>query len=619
MRTWVLLFICATAASAQDALLNELFLEPYVSGLAAPTSIKNAGDGSSRLFVTEQRGTIRIIRDGALEPTPFLDIRDRVQSGGERGLLDVAFHPNFESNGLFWVDYTDDRGRTVVSRFKTISTGQADSASEMIFLRIEQPFANHNGGQIVFGPDGYLYVGMGDGGSGGDPGNRAQNLTSLLGKLLRIDVNQGPPARIPPDNPFVGRADAAGEIWAYGLRNPWRFSFDRQTGDLFIGDVGQNAVEEIDFQPADDRGGENYGWRRMEGSSCYDPTSNCNDGSLVQPILEYDHPPGGCGSVTGGYRYRGALHPRLAGAYLFADYCEGTLDLGVEEGGSWRRIGPRSINIGVSTFGEDESGELYLADIGRGVMYRIGLPLETPAITENGVVNAASFSAQGGLAPGTIVSVFGRALATSETQASETPLPTELAASALTVGAQAAPLFFVSPGQINAQMPWELSGLTRTDVGARRGESAAAPVEIALAAYSPGVFTLDQSGSGQAAALIAGAVATPAAPRGSYPGARPAHVGETIEIYATGLGPVSNRPASGSRSPATPLAETVETPTVTIGGESAGVVFSGLTPGFVGLYQVNAELVGDLTTGDAVPLRLTIGGVESNQTTIAVE
>ncbi len=617
MRFFLLLvFLILPALGSAQAPLDQIILEPWVSGFSSPVSIKHAGDGSGRLFVTEQRGTVRIIRNGALEPTPFLDIRGRVQSGGERGLLDVAFHPRFESNGFFWVNYTDAAGRTVISRFSmTGSPDQADPGSETVFLRIDQPFSNHNGGQIEFGPDGYLYIATGDGGSGGDPGNRAQNLSSLLGKILRVDVDQGAPARVPPDNPFVGAG--AGEIWVYGLRNPWRFSFDRLTGDLFIGDVGQNRIEEISFQSAGSAGGENYGWRRMEGSSCFNPSSNCNDGSLVEPILEYRQ--GACGSVTGGYRYRGAAHPGLQGVYLFADFCEGDLYAGLESGGRWTRLGPRSLGFGVSTFGEDESGELYLANYGGGTIHRVGLPLGAPRISAGGVVSAASFAAGDGLAPGSIVSVFGQSLAASQEAATGVPLPTELAGAGFSIGGQAAPVFFVSPGQANLQLPWEVEGRARVDVIARAGDLLSAPVSASVAAFSPGVFTLDQSGSGQAAVLVAGSGATPAAPRGSYPNARPARIGETLEIFAAGLGAVTNRPASGAPSPAAPLAQTVETPTVIVDVEPARVVFSGLAPGFVGLYQVNAELVGDFPSGDAVPLRLTIGGVESNQTTIAIE
>ena len=224
---------------------------------------------------------------------------------------------------------------------------------------------------MQFGPDGFLYIGMGDGGSARDPGNRAQDPSALLGKMLRIDVDSGDPVSIPASNPFVGRADAQPAIWALGLRNPWRFSFDRATGDMFIGDVGQNAVEEVSFQRAG-VGGLNYGWRRMEGSACFNPTSACNDGSLTLPILDYGHAAQRCGgSVTGGYRYRGPDFPQLNGIYFFGDFCTGSLYAGVEDGGQWTLIGPRAMGFSISTFGEDEQGELYLADYANGVIYAI--------------------------------------------------------------------------------------------------------------------------------------------------------------------------------------------------------------------------------------------------------
>ncbi|HUF18545.1 MAG TPA: PQQ-dependent sugar dehydrogenase, partial [Thermoanaerobaculia bacterium] len=278
------------------------------AGLANPVGITNAADGSGRLFINEQRGRILIFSGNEILATPFLDIRSIVGCCGERGLLSVAFHPQYVSTGFFFVNYTDLSGNTVVARYTRSSSdpNQADPASAMLIIRIEQPFGNHNGGQIQFGPDGYLYVGMGDGGAAGDPGNRSQNLSTLLGKILRIDVDSESPYAIPSDNPFRETASARPEIWSYGLRNPWRFSFDRATGDMFIGDVGQNALEEINFEPAG-QGGANYGWRRMEGTRCFDPANNCNDGTLVLPILEYGRSDG-C-SVTGGYRYRGSAFP----------------------------------------------------------------------------------------------------------------------------------------------------------------------------------------------------------------------------------------------------------------------------------------------------------------------
>ena len=279
-------------------------LEPVITGLDRPVAITNAGDGSDRLFITLLGGQIRIFDGQQILAQPFLDISSLVTSGGEQGLFSVAFHPDYANNGWLYVDYTDLNGNTVIASYSiSADPNIVDPASAAILLSISQPFANHNGGQLQFGPDGYLYIGMGDGGSGGDPQNNAQTLSTLLGKMLRIDVDGAPPYSIPADNPFINDPVAREEIWALGLRNPWRFSFDRQTGDLFIADVGQSTLEEVDFQPSHSTGGANYGWRLMEGSDCYNPTTNCNNGMLTLPILEYDHSLG-C-SITGGYRYRG--------------------------------------------------------------------------------------------------------------------------------------------------------------------------------------------------------------------------------------------------------------------------------------------------------------------------
>ena len=364
--------VLAIGLSPQPALAQpSLVLQPLVSGLASPTAITTAGDGSGRLFITLQGGTIKLF-DGSKLQT-FLDISPLVSNGSEQGLLSTAFHPQYGSNGFFYVNYTNTAGDTVIARYR-VSTNPdvADPNSAVILLTIAQPFDNHNGGQLQFGPDGYLYIGMGDGGSGGDPGNRAQNLGLLLGKLLRIDVNAAAPYAIPPTNPFVGTSGARGEIWAFGLRNPWRFSFDRLTGDLFIADVGQSSREEVDFQPANSTGGQNYGWRRMEGTACFNPSSGCNDGSLTLPIIEYDHSQG-C-SITGGYRYRGTGIPSLFATYLFGDFCSGRIWGATEAGGgAWTFTQLLATSLVISTFGEDERGELLVAhyDAVNGAIYRI--------------------------------------------------------------------------------------------------------------------------------------------------------------------------------------------------------------------------------------------------------
>lgn len=357
----------------------DLTLQLVASDFSRPVAVRHAGDGSTRLFVIEQDGRVMIVDGGVVEPVPFLDITTEVDStGNEQGLLGLAFHPQYQSNGHFYVDYTRDPGpgldRTRISRFSVSADDPnvADPSSELVVLEVEQDFSNHNGGDIHFGPDGYLYIAMGDGGSGGDPNNRAQDLASLLGKVLRIDIdaeglgNYG----IPPDNPFIGDATAADEIWAYGLRNPWRFSFDRFNGDLFIGDVGQNAWEEIDHQASSSTGGENYGWSCMEGYEVqnYNP---CDESPLTAPILAYGHGPE-C-SVTGGYRYRGGIGG-FQGTYVYADYCSGRIWFASPSGeGGWSATEWADTAMNVSSFGEGEDGTLFVVDLG-GSVYRFASP-----------------------------------------------------------------------------------------------------------------------------------------------------------------------------------------------------------------------------------------------------
>jgi glucose/arabinose dehydrogenase len=361
----LILLLLAATASAQDVALL-----PIASGLSQPVALTHAGD--TRLFITQQVGIIQIYDALGLRATPFLDIRSLVLSGGERGLLSVAFHPLYRDNGFFFVYYTNRLGDNSVARYQVSANDpdRADPASGTILLTIPHPdFANHNGGQLQFGPDGYLYIGTGDGGSGGDPNNHAQDLTQLLGKLLRIDVDHGSPYAIPASNPFFGHSNARNEIWAYGLRNPWRFSFDRSTGDLWIGDVGQDLYEEVDLQPATSIGGENYGWRKMEGFHCYNPSTNCTDPSFTMPILEYSHAQGAC-SITGGYRYRGTQIPSLKGAYLYGDYCIGSIWTATQTNGVWTSKTLFTTTIRISSFGEDVSGELYVMDVAKGIVYK---------------------------------------------------------------------------------------------------------------------------------------------------------------------------------------------------------------------------------------------------------
>lgn len=599
-------------------LLDDLMFVEYFRGVAGVTSITHAGDGSGRLFITEQVGRV-LIHDGqSLIQTPFLDIRDRVQAGGERGLLSVAFHPNYLVNGYLFVNYTDHNSDTVVSRFQvTEDPNAANPASESTFFQAEQPRRNHNGGQLQFGPDGYLYVGMGDGGGAGDPPNLAQDLGSPLGKMLRLDVDQGSPAVAPGTNPFMGTVDVLPEIWAYGLRNPWRFSFDRLTGEMFIADVGQNRMEEVSCQAADSTGGENYGWRLMEGSLCFRPPAGCNDGSLVLPILEYENHGGNCGgSVTGGYRYRGSQYPHLSGVYFYADYCTGDFYGAVEEDGAWRALGPRPTSFNIRTFGEDEAGELYFAD--PSVVYRIEASPPKPWISDGDVVNAASLVVGPGLVPGSLATVFGIGLATTTAAADGSPLPTELGGGSMTFnGTVHAPQVFAAPGQRNFQVPWELAGLNSAGLTVSVGEDVSPQVIVPLSRVSPGVFVLSQSG--QAAAVIASNGSIVAGPSTGFLASRPAWPGEILIVYATGLGAVTNPPATGVAALADPPSATLNQVEVIVGDLQMPVVSSVLDPSYVGLYRVSFRLSGDIPTGDAVPLVVRAGGVDSNTTFIAVE
>ncbi|OGF55066.1 MAG: hypothetical protein A2Z21_04555 [Candidatus Fraserbacteria bacterium RBG_16_55_9] len=347
----------------------ELVLQRSIKAGANLVYLTHAGDGSRRKFLVKQPGRIQIAKGGEeLLTTPFLDIRDRVSFGGERGLLSVAFHPDYKNNGRFFVDYTrkpDDA--TVVAEYHVSSNPDiADPNSERVILIVPQPFDTHKGGQLQFGPDGMLYIALGDGGGKGDPMGNAQNLGTLLGDLLRIDVDHGSPYVIPSDNPFVSAAGAQGEIWASGFRNPWRFSFDRCGGRLWLSDVGQESFEEIDLLEK----GSNYGWSVMEGIHCYQPTEGCNQNGLQLPIAEYSHDVG-C-AIVGGYVYRGTKYPALVGHYLFGDFCTGKIwSLILTDTGDWTMTELLDADIRISSFGEDERGELYVLDLPSGKAYHI--------------------------------------------------------------------------------------------------------------------------------------------------------------------------------------------------------------------------------------------------------
>jgi glucose/arabinose dehydrogenase len=343
------------------------------SGLASPVDLKSAPGDRSRLFVVEQGGRIQILRNGQIAPQPFLDIAERISAGGERGLLGLAFHPHYAENGRFFVNYTDPNGNTHIAEFHVSSNPDvADAGSERTILFVEQPFANHNGGGLAFGNDGMLYAGLGDGGSAGDPLGNGQNLRTRLGKMLRLDVDRA--GFVPPDNPFVSTPGAMPEIWAFGLRNPWRFAFDPVTGDLYIGDVGQDSFEEVDVGSAARHGGENYGWNIMEGTHCFG-SSSCNQAGLTLPVLDYGHDGGSC-AVTGGVVYRGCRIPGYAGTYFYGDFCSAFVrSFRLQSGEAVeQRDWTSALGVGVgqiSSFGVDADGEIYIVDYSDGEVYEV--------------------------------------------------------------------------------------------------------------------------------------------------------------------------------------------------------------------------------------------------------
>lgn len=344
--------------------------QQVAAGFTKPTAMADPNDGSGRLLVLDQGGQILIVENGAIAPEPFLDLTQKVgSSGSEQGLLGIALDPDYAPNGIFYVNYTDINGNTTVSRFQRASDGiHADAASEQVLFKVDQPFANHNGGDLVFGPDGMLYIGLGDGGSQGDPNGNGQNVNVLLGKMLRLDVRGKDGYSIPADNPFASGGGAQ-EVWAWGLRNPWRYSFDRLTGDLYIADVGQNKYEEVDFLPAGSPGGVNFGWNYREGLHAFkgEPSAGLK---LIDPVFEYDHSQG-C-SITGGYVYRGQKLPEFYGIYLFGDYCNGFIwGLMRDAGGQWVSSRMFQVSANVSSFGEDASGEIFMLDHRTGSLFQL--------------------------------------------------------------------------------------------------------------------------------------------------------------------------------------------------------------------------------------------------------
>jgi uncharacterized protein (TIGR03437 family) len=599
-----ILMLCATPLAAQPV---DLKLTPIAGELSRPVDIQRLPEQDGQMLFVLQEGRVVRFADGAILQPAFLDIRDRVRSGGERGLLGLAFPPGITGTRYFYVNYTNLAGNTVVSRIRRDGdTGLADPSTERILLTISQPFSNHNGGQIQFGPDGYLYIATGDGGSGGDPRNNAQNRQSLLGKILRIDVEPDRPSYgIPPDNPFINDNRFRPEIWAMGLRNPWRFSFDRATGDLWIGDVGQSRAEEIDFQPAASPGGENYGWRLMEGLECFNPTS-CSPAGLTLPILEYRRNLGV--SVTGGYVYRGAASPGVRGTYLFGDFGSGRIWGVWRTAEGWASEMLLNTNIVISTFGEDHAGEIYLADYSGGTIYRIDAS-GAPALDASQITNGASFVP--GITPGSATTAFLPGLLDQKgvLAADETPLPESIGGVRISVDGVAGPLYSLANTagneQANFQAPFELAGRTTTVITIEREGHFEVSTTVNVLPEQPGVFTAD----GEAAIIVHHADNSLATAES------PLRAGENAYFYATGLGPVSNAPATRSSAPASPLAVTISLPEVTIDGIPCEVQFAGLAPGFVGVYQVNIRIPDGLQAGARV-LVIRISGSRSPGATV---
>lgn len=341
---------------------QEFTLQLFAQGFSSPVEMAHAGD--SRLFVVEQQGKIKILNpDGSVNPVPFLDVSTLISTGGERGLLGLAFSPDYADDGYFYLNYTNTQGNTVIARYQVSENPDVAQTNGTIILTFDQPFSNHNGGTIKFGPDACLWISTGDGGSGGDPQNNGQNTNSYLGKLLRISLNSES-YEIPPDNPFTGLSGYVEEIWAYGLRNPWKFSFDRETGDLWIADVGQNQIEEINHRPYTEAG-LNYGWRCYEGNAPYNTTGCENSETMIFPVAVYNHSQSRC-SVTGGYVYRGSLYPNLIGKYFFGDYCSREIGW-IDESHNMEFVMNSGVNI--SSFGEDVNGELYV--LGNNAVHKI--------------------------------------------------------------------------------------------------------------------------------------------------------------------------------------------------------------------------------------------------------
>ncbi|MGH9840699.1 MAG: PQQ-dependent sugar dehydrogenase [Blastocatellia bacterium] len=584
------------------------------NGLRNPLFVTHAPGDFQRIFIVEQGGKIRILRNGQLLAPDFLDVDALSLSGGERGLLGLAFHPQYAGNRRFFVNYTRrPDGATVIAEYQASASNPnvADTA-EKVILMVPQPFANHNGGMIGFGADGFLYIGMGDGGSGNDPGDRAQNIENLLGKFLRIDINTasgGLQYSIPPTNPLVDKP-GRDEIYAVGLRNPWRWSFDRETQELYAGDVGQGAVEEIDIVTL----GGNYGWRVLEGTRCTNlGPGSCTDPVYLPPVVQYNQGTGRC-SITGGYVYRGTRNSVQPGTYIYGDYCTGEIFF-------WRKGQAVTdvnlaldTNINISSFGEDEAGEIYVVGLG-GTVHRIAAPSQATS------VSAANYSGQA-LAPESIAAAFGTGLSTMTASApGGATLPTTLAGVTVRVrnaaGAETtAHLFFVSPTQINFLLPAGTNAGTAT-VAMTTALGTTAQGTINVAGVSPGLFSANATGRGLAAAVVLRQRAD-----GSQvfePVARfdqsqnqfvvvPIDLGpETDQVFLVPFGTgFRNRSGLGAVS-------------ATVGGTSAQVTFAGAQGQLAGLDQANIRLARSLIGRGDVDVVMTVDGQTTNAVRVNVK
>ncbi len=614
--TLFLVILFSACAYAQNPNIQ---LQPVVTGLSSPLLVTNARDSSNRLFVIERGGKIKVQQPGATSATDFLDLTAKVLSGGEQGLLGLAFHPKYKTNRKFYVNYTRrNDGATVVSEFQaSAGNRQVADTTERILLTITQPFSNHNGGMIEFGPDGLLYIGMGDGGAGNDPGNRAQNINDLLGKFLRIDVDRTEgalPYGIPPDNPYAGATAGRDEIYALGVRNPWRWSFDRLSGQLYAGDVGQNVREWVHIIER----GRNYGWATWEGTRCNTSkppgSPECSALPMIPPFLEYDHSAGRC-SITGGYLYRGARATFAQGAYIYGDHCTGEIWQALN--GQISLVQDTTINI--SSFGEDESGEIYVCELSGGRVWRM---VNATSPRDLGTVDGAAYNTAAGLAPEAIASTFGTGLANGEYASTPgLPLPTNLGGTTVTVRdrlgvERVAPLFYAGASQINFQVPAGSAlgyGAVIVKINGTTVSSGALKIET----FAPGIFTAASNGSG----VAAGKVQRLRGGASTFEDMFERDPADTTKwrAIAIDLDPPTDNVflllfATGVRGRSSPLSASVN-----IGGTTLPVDYAGTQGSFVGLDQINILLPPSLKGRGEVDVTLTMDGVALNTVRVRIK